>query len=343
MIRRGTVRELLAYDDWANGALLRIAAELNDELLDRPFEMGPGSLRKTLNHIVAVERLWLDRWIGNKPRPFRADAGGVTVAQLQDESEAIAAEHSELSQANVGADFSERITYTNLRGAANTYQRGQMMLHVCTHGIHHRAQVLNMLKRVGAALPKPGLDYIFFKLTQPGGGTESLTAPELDLETVRTLYAYADWARDRTQAIAAKLSDEQLNRPFDMGVGSLRETLMHIRFAEEWWFQNWTQGPGQPFPETPKNLPIAELEPLFAETAERRNAYLAKMTDADLKRIVTAIPRPGVTRIFPIGLTMLQLVCHGTHHRAQAVNMLRHVGAEIPRVDFLLFVDDRSR
>jgi uncharacterized damage-inducible protein DinB len=218
-----------------------------------------------------------------------------------------------------------------------------MMLHVCTHGVHHRAQALNMLKRVGAELPKPGLDYIFFKLAQPGGGTESLTPPQLEVDTVRTLYAYADWARDRTHVVASKLSDEQLDRRFDMGVGSLRETLMHIRFAEEWWFQNWMQGPGQPFPETPKNLPIADLERIFAETAGRRTAHLAKMSDADLKKPVTATPRPGVTRVFPVGVTMLQLVCHGTHHRAQALNMFRHVGTEVPTVDFLKFVEERCR
>jgi len=31
--------------------------------------------------------------------------------------------------------------------------------------------------------------------------------------------------------------------------------------------------------------------------------------------------------------SLLQLCCHGSHHRAQLVNMLRHSGLKIPAVD----------
>lgn len=343
MIRRNTVGELLAYDDWANQTLLASAAKLNDEQLDRPFAMGPGSLRNTLNHIYAAARVWADRWLGHSPARYRPESAGVSIPQLQGEFQELAAERNRFQATVRDDDLARAITYTNRMGQTHTYSAGEMMLQVCTHGVHHRAQAVNMLRHVGSELPKPGVDYIFHKLGQPGGGTESLAPPELDVDTVRTCYAFADWARDRTQAAAAKLSDEQLDRRFEMGVGSLRETLMHIRFAEEWWYQNWTAGPGQLFPETPKNLPIAELERMFDETAARRTTYLDKLTNADLKRPVTATPRPGVTRVFPIGVTMLQLVCHGTHHRAQALNMFRHVGAEAPPVDFLLFLQQARR
>lgn len=339
MIRRGTLRELFAYDDWAHEKLLATAAELSDEQLDRPFEMGPGSLRKTLNHLYAAERVWLDRWVQHKPARFRGDATDVSMPQLRGEMAEAAAERNAFLGPLREADLQKSITYTNMRGQTFTYTLGQMMLHVCNHGAHHRAQVLNMLRQIGAELPKPGLDYIFMKLGQPGGGTESATPPELDLDTLRTYYGFADWARDQTHAAARGLSDGQLNRTFEIGLGSLRATLAHIRFAEEWWFQNWTLGPGQPFPETPADISIAEVERLFADTAERRTAHLAKMTDADLARPVTATPRPNVTRVFPIGVTMLQLISHGSHHRAQALNMFRHIGAEVPGVDFIRYIE----
>jgi uncharacterized damage-inducible protein DinB len=339
MIRRGTLRELFTYDDWAHEKLLATASGLSDQELDRPFEMGLGSLRNTLNHLYAAERVWLDRWVQHAPPRFRADATGVSMPQLRQEMTEAAVERNALLERICDADLQKGITYTNLRGQTYTYQLGQMMLHVCNHGVHHRAQVLNMMKQIGAELPKPGLDYIFMKLAQPGGGTESSTPPELDVDTLRTYYGFADWARDRTHEVARGLGDEQLDRPFEIGVGSLRVTLAHIRFAEEWWYQNWTLGPGQPFPEAPVDIPIAEVERLFADTAARRTSYLSKLTDAELARPVTAMPRPNVTRVFPLGVTMLQIVCHGTHHRAQALNMFRHCGAEVPGVDFIRFIE----
>lgn len=339
MIRRATLKELFSFSDWAHDKLISASIELSDQQLDQPFEMGEGSLRKTLNHLHSAERVWLDRWTQHTPARFRADATGVSIAQLRGEFTATATERNAFLGPLRDTNLQTPITYTNTRGQTFTYALGEMMLHVCNHGVHHRAQALNMLRRIGAELPKPGLDYIFFKLAQPGGGTESAAPTELDLDTLRTHYGYADWARDRTQAIARGLSAAQLDRPFEIGVGSLRATLAHIRFAEEWWFQNWTLGPGQPFPETPADLPIAELERLFADTAARRTAYLVKMTDADLARLATATPRPNVTRVFPIGVTMLQLICHGTHHRAQALNMFRHTGAEVPALDFIRYIE----
>jgi uncharacterized damage-inducible protein DinB len=50
-------------------------------------------------------------------------------------------------------------------------------------------------------------------------------------------------------------------------------------------------------------------------------------------------PRPGVVRHFPLAVTMLQTCTHGTHHRAQALNMLRHLGATVPSLDYLVSLE----
>ncbi|MCC6360105.1 MAG: hypothetical protein IT450_15280, partial [Phycisphaerales bacterium] len=55
-----------------------------------------------------------------------------------------------------------------------------------------------------------------------------------------------------------------------------------------------------------------------------------------------AIPRPDVERVFPLGVTMLQLCCHGTHHRAQCLNMLRHVGATAPPLDVAVLLREAN-
>jgi uncharacterized damage-inducible protein DinB len=158
--------------------------------------------------------------------------------------------------------------------------------------------------------------------------------------TIKAFFAYADWARDRTHDAAAKLSDAQLDKEFEMGMGTLRKTLWHIHAAEQWWQNNW-MGKPEPFPMDKPAVTVAEVRRMFDETAAKRNEYIAKLSDADLTRIVEGKPRPDVVRTFPMGCTMLQLCCHGTHHRAQAVNMLRHVGAELSGLDAIIWADEK--
>ncbi len=337
LFRLGTIRELFAFTDWARDKLMTVASGLADEQLDRKFEMGEGSLRATLNHLWSSERMWLDRWKRHPQPRSRKDAAGVTMSGLWQEFRETAAERTKFLAGMGDADLPHLLTYTNVRGETYTFPFGGMMLHVSNHGSHHRAQAVNMIRRVGAALPRPGLDYIFMKIEAP-----ETTPCGLDLGTLRTYFAYGDWANARVLAEAAKLTDEQLNRPFEIGLGTLRKTLVHIRDAEQWWFCNWTKGPGELFPQADEAIGVDQLQRLFAETASKRNEFISGLSDPDLKRIVKATPRPNVLRILPLGVPMLQLNHHGTHHRAQALNMLRHVGAKIPALDVVVWLRERS-
>ena len=124
-------------------------------------------------------------------------------------------------------------------------------------------------------------------------------------------------------------------------MGSVRATLVHIRDGEQWWLENWTRGPDHLFPAVDPHLSVTELTRLFDQTAAQRDGLLSRSTDADLLRVVSAQPRPGVLRTFPIGVTMLQLCFHGTHHRAQVLNMFRHLGAEVPGLDYAAMLRER--
>jgi uncharacterized damage-inducible protein DinB len=332
MIGRQTIRECFRFNDWAWDGLLAAVAPLTDLQLARPFEMGEGSLRATLQHLYGTERNWLARWRGTDQPQFPPASELTTPADFDHAHRALVSERN----ADVATlDFSRRCTYTSPPGWTHTFALGDVLLHVCNHGIHHRAQAVNMLRHLGQPPLTPGLDYIFMRLDDP-------VPPALDAATLRAYYAYSDWASDRLYKTAQPLTDVQLDRPFDLGIGSLRATLLHIAQAEQWWLDNWMHGPGHLFPPFDERVAVPEIAHRFDQTIARRNQMLARMTDADLQRIVTATPRPNVQRSFPLGLTMLQLCCHGTHHRAQVLNMLRHVSAAVPELDFLDMVLERS-
>jgi uncharacterized damage-inducible protein DinB len=162
----------------------------------------------------------------------------------------------------------------------------------------------------------------------------------MDLATIRVLFTYNDWGRDRLMALAAGLPDEKLDRPFEMGEGSLRKTLEHL-FGAEWTWLQRCKGRSPASGECPRNFTtLSALWDEWRRTAEQRNDFVGTLSSADLPRPVTYVhPSSGKRYSFQLGHVLLHVCNHGTHHRAQALNMLRHVGAEVPEMDLLVMYE----
>jgi len=62
------VRELFAYNAWANRLCFAAMEPLPVEAYVRDLKSSHGGLHGTLCHIVWAEQLWLNRWLG-KPNP----------------------------------------------------------------------------------------------------------------------------------------------------------------------------------------------------------------------------------------------------------------------------------
>ena len=60
------IRRLHQHRQWVNYELLAAADQLSDEQLHRSFEIGRGSIWKTLTHLYAAEYIWLEALSGNK-------------------------------------------------------------------------------------------------------------------------------------------------------------------------------------------------------------------------------------------------------------------------------------
>lgn len=322
-----TLSTLFAHNDWARDKLLSLAQPLEDDALDRPFEMGPATLRRTLVHLWGAERRWLDCWLGD-PDPELDEYGlDLSLDQLAERFRETARQRNEFLK-SVGEDGLDRPVDTrDYRGRAHRLKLSDLALHVCNHGVHHRAQALNMLRHVGGEVT--GLDYLFMRLEK-----DAPPPPRLSVPLLQRYYRYGDWANEQVSAVAAGLNDDQLDQPFEMGVGSLRTTLIHVRDAERWWMENWLAESPPVYVEPPADTSVANLSELYRQTIARRNEILADCSSDDLLRQVTAQPARDKTISFTLGDTMLQLCGHGTHHRAQVLNMLRRLGADVPRLDY---------
>lgn len=326
----GTLRALFVHNDWARDKLMQLTSKCTDEQLDRRFEMGQGTLRVTLHHLWEAEQAWLDRWLENANPVNTEFEAGISMSLLWEQFRRTTGDRNEFLDRIGDQGLSQRVSYALRTGQTRSAPIGDMVLHVCNHGIHHRAQALNMIKLVG--IDPPGLDYIYMKL-EPSPPP----VPRFEVDTISEYYRYGDWAQAQVLAVAAGLSDEELDRTHEMGVGALRKTLLHICDAEKWWFENWSGESMKNYTALPPTTSIAELQDSCLRVAEQRNALLGKYVGDDLGRSVSARLTPERELQFPIGETMLQLCGHGTHHRAQALNMLRHLESDTPRIDYMVW------
>src|SRR5258708_3951106 len=90
------IDDLYQFNSWANDRVLALSDGLPDRQLDEPREMGFGSLRNTMFHILAAEEIWLERWTGVPWRPFPTDAGGRAMREIGQRLEQTARARQEL-------------------------------------------------------------------------------------------------------------------------------------------------------------------------------------------------------------------------------------------------------
>ncbi len=135
---------LLEHDRWANRQMIEACAKLTEEQFHRRFEMGPGSLHDTMTHVLGAQRRWGDMLAGREQRPRLEDARR-TAAELLALLEEISADFATSARAHPP----EGEVVGSRGGKSYTFTRGGIITHVATHGMHHRAQCLNMLRQIG--------------------------------------------------------------------------------------------------------------------------------------------------------------------------------------------------
>ncbi len=146
---------LLAHNRWANRKVFEACAALSHEQFHQPFEMGLGSLHDTALHILSAMHGWGDLLAQrDQQRAGLEEDGERTPAQLVE----LMDELSDDMEASAKAHGPDEDVTGERGGNSYTFKRGAVLTHVTTHGLHHRAQMLNMLRQLGVEdLPKLGV------------------------------------------------------------------------------------------------------------------------------------------------------------------------------------------
>ncbi|MGF6691142.1 putative damage-inducible protein DinB [Metapseudomonas resinovorans] len=155
-------QHLLAYHGWAYQRLLESLRPADDAAFRAPCGLFFGSLHGTLNHLAAVDRIWLAR-VRQEPPPY--DRLDVEVAAGRDELAACLTAGVQAWQAQLagleGNALLHPLNYRNMRGEPQRRSLADIVTHLVNHGTHHRGQASAALSAMG--LETPAMDFIYFK------------------------------------------------------------------------------------------------------------------------------------------------------------------------------------
>jgi uncharacterized damage-inducible protein DinB len=144
------IRQLYAYNSWANHRSLSAAESLSLEQFTRPMGSSFSSVRDTLAHIYGAECVWLERFHGRSPSGLPNVAQFPELESLRnawmETEQRLNAFVNGLSQ----ADLDRRMEYKTLRFGVYSNPLWQSLLHLVNHGTYHRGQVTTLLRQLGA-------------------------------------------------------------------------------------------------------------------------------------------------------------------------------------------------
>jgi len=166
---------LLRHDAWATRRVLALCAAFTRDQFHQPFPIGLGSLHANLTHIVGAMRRWADRIAARPLRnsldkpPEARDRSPLLLTELLDEA-ARDLQHLAAAAAADGSLHAPVDFVFHAPGGQETLRlpRQNALLHVATHGQHHRTQCLNMLRHLGHELDSGDYDLVEWSASHAG-------------------------------------------------------------------------------------------------------------------------------------------------------------------------------
>src|SRR5580704_4379770 len=132
------IRSLFSYDDWANREVLGSLQAL---------AVPPARSINLLAHIVAAERLWLERLTHVKQTlPVWPQ---FTLEQCQREVDQLPGLWKSYLTALGDSGLSASNTYKNTKGESYTSRNQDILLHVVMHSAYHRGQIAVDMRAAG--------------------------------------------------------------------------------------------------------------------------------------------------------------------------------------------------
>jgi uncharacterized damage-inducible protein DinB len=175
----------------------------------------------------------------------------------------------------------------------------------------------------------------------------------MNIQDIKLLYDYNDWADARFLASCSRVSPEQYAAPTDFGTGhaGLRATMVHL-LDNIWQWRITLQGYYKEPLADEAAYDATELHedafPTFATLQERwmteqreMRSCIDTLTDETLNGTLRYVI-PGAVREHVVWHILLDTVIHATQHRSEAAALLTRYGQSPGEYDFTTFLNERA-
>jgi uncharacterized damage-inducible protein DinB len=153
---------------------------------------------------------------------------------------------------------------------------------------------------------------------------------------------YHYWAQDRVFNAVEALSPDMFTRDLGNSFPSVRDTLVHIHFAECVWYARWTNE-SMPMPSAESFPDVGSIRQASGEHQVRMRALLEHLGQDGINKAQEYTSRLDGNDHKTLFWQMFQhMINHGTYHRGQVTMMLRQLGAEPVGTDLILFYWERE-
>lgn len=150
MLTPEQVRNLFAYDAWANRRLLDTCAALSPEQFTRDLGSSFRSVRDTLAHIMGAEWLWLERFHGRSLPSLPSGDEFADLPSLRTRWAQVERELLSYVDGLSAADLERSFDYRDTKGTPHNNLLWQTLQHLANHSTYHRGQVTTLLRQLGA-------------------------------------------------------------------------------------------------------------------------------------------------------------------------------------------------
>jgi len=156
-----------AYNQWANARIYDAAADLQEEELARDVGAFFGSMLGTLNHLLAVDRVWVKRFTGEGDAPANTAAilyralPGLRLAREAEDKRILDWVGRMSDRALAG-----RFSYMTVDMRTVSQRLAPALSHFFNHQTHHRGQAHMCLTVLGR--PSVPLDLMLFQRAEVG-------------------------------------------------------------------------------------------------------------------------------------------------------------------------------
>lgn len=136
---------LLGHDRWTTAQFLDISKGLTDAQLDQRFDIGLGTLRETLDHMIFNIAFWTGFMVGQPANVQRDDRSPAALIERHERF------YEDFAAAARRARDEQRLDDTFIDHYDYPQTVGGTILQVVLHNVEHRSEVRHILERLGVS------------------------------------------------------------------------------------------------------------------------------------------------------------------------------------------------